>query len=578
MTRSIGKYNEEWSFHLVDQLVSQGIEMFCLSPGSRNTPLTLAIARHPKAKVMVHYDERGMSFHALGLAKGKNHPVALVVTSGTAVANLFPAVMEAHFAYVPLIIITADRPPELRDCGANQTSDQVKIFQDFVRWQIDLPCPDDQFSFRFLSTSIAQAVYRANHSPKGPVHINCMLREPFFTTDIPDFSPLSRVEYEEPFLSLKPSVLTKWANRLSSIEKGLIIAGSALPSPSTHFLYQLAERLNWPIFADITSPARTFGQSSSFISYFDAILKAMPSLYPQAVLHLGDRFVSKTLLEWLNSCSLEWYALIAEHPNRYDPKHSTTHRLQCEPFSFCEQILPLLPMKKNENWLATWNMHSRDIKETLTTFFSSKNEISEPGIINFLNTSLDHHHGLFLANSMPVRDADQFFFPSRRGGPIFSNRGLSGIDGNIATAIGLAQGIKKPLVAVLGDLTFLHDLNSLAQLKKAAYPVLFIVINNDGGGIFSFLPISQKQEVFESFWATPHGLTMQSIAECFSIPYSSPESRQEWEDVFYHFKNKRASCLIELRTNRTKNVTLHQEITNLCLSLISAKEKQAVLL
>jgi 2-succinyl-5-enolpyruvyl-6-hydroxy-3-cyclohexene-1-carboxylate synthase len=572
MKKSTAELNEEWAFHLVDQLVLQGVDTFCLSPGSRSTSLVLAIAKHPKAKTMIHYDERGMSFHALGRSKGENKSVVLLVTSGTAVANLFPAIMEAHFSYVPLIVITADRPPELRDCGANQTSDQVKIFQDFIRWQIDLPCPDEQFSLRFLSTSIAQAVYRANHSPKGPVHINCMLREPFLTERKTAFFSMSHVEYEKHDSTLNSSTLEKWSEKLSSVEKGLIIAGYSLPSSSTRFLFQLAEQLKWPVIVDIISPARNFGPAYSFIPHFDALLKADPSLKPQAVLHFGDRVVSKTLQEWLTNCSLEWYALVAEHPYRYDPTHMTTHRFQCDPFLFCEQILPRLPLKAKEDWLLSWKIPSQHIKQSLSFFFSSLNEVTEPGIADFLNTALNDSHALFLANSMPVRDADQFFFPNRTTGPIFSNRGLSGIDGNIATAIGLAQGLKKPVVAVLGDLTFLHDLNSLAQIKQATYPVLFVVINNDGGGIFSFLPISQKKEVFECFWGTPHGLNMQHISKCFSIPYSAPKSRQEWEDSFLTFKERGASCLIELATDRNQNLKLHQEIStmiknSLCPSL-----------
>ncbi len=542
-----------WAKQMIDHLVELGVSYFCLSPGSRSTPLAVAIAEHPLAEALVHFDERGMAFHALGYAKASKSPAAILVTSGTAVGNLFPAIMEASLSQIPLIVLTADRPPELRDCGSNQTADQVKIFQDYVRWQVDLPCPDPHLPAGYLSSTLAYAIHRATATPKGPVHLNCMFREPFFSPSSTESRILEPTHYEQAQMHLPPNSISSWAKRLSSIQKGVIVIG-ALDAPSLEPIYALAEKLQWPILADILSGARSQPLSRQGIAYYDLILKTRPEIKPDAILHFGDRLVSKTLLEWMAQANPSLYALVAGHPFRHDPKHQITHRLACDPLAFSQALLPLLEEFSREDcsWSKEWRSHADRIETALERQFPP--QPSEPGVVRFIQAHLPSDWALFLANSMPVRDADALFFPNRHMGPVFSNRGISGIDGNIATAAGIARGCRRPTLALLGDQTFLHDLNSLAQLKKGEYPVILLIFNNGGGGIFSFLPIAQKTTIVEEYFAAAHSLTFESAARLFDIPYS-----RNWEELF----KERRSCLFEVITDREENYQLHQEMIKL---------------
>lgn len=546
--------NERFAKLIVDHLVEHGVRRFCISPGSRSTPLTYAIAQDDRVYPLVHFDERGMAFHAFGYAKSAKAPVALLVTSGTAVANLFPAIMEASHEGVPLIILTADRPPELRDTGSNQACDQVKIFSEYVRWQCDLPCPDPALPDGFIGSTIAQAVYRATHPPKGPVHLNCMFREPFFTN--PPLVVRGSCHYEPSHTTLSTHTIELWAKRLSTADRGVIIVGALNSTRSLKSIYTLAEHLHWPILPDILSGMRSDGVQHNIVPYYDAILKTASDLQPDLILHFGDRLVSKTTTNWIQKSSPRLYAMVADHPFRHDPCHNLTHRLQCDPTLFCEQLLPFI--SRRGSWLDIWKNYSDNIENQINAIAGN---LSEPGLVRFLHYHLPAHWALFLANSMPIRDADQFFFPRFFRGPIFGKRGLSGIDGNIATSIGIAEGSQRPTLAVLGDLATLHDINSLAQLQKVKHPVVFLVINNKGGGIFSFLPVTEKKEIFEEYFAAAHHFSFEHAAHMFQIPYYSLQDTNLLSRVLKEEK----SCLIEMTTNRAENLALHQHITA-CLS------------
>lgn len=549
--------NNHWSKLIIDQLVQLGVDYFCISPGSRSAPLVLAVSENSQAKTMIHFDERGMAFHALGYAKASGRPAALIVTSGTAIGNLFPAIMEASASRVPLIILTADRPPELRDCGANQTADHVKIYSDYVRWQADLPCPEPALADSYLSSTLSQAVYRSMHAPKGPVHLNCMFREPLFSSDPSYLSSTIPTRYEESESIPSSLALQMWAEKLAGIEKGVIIVGSLQSSYPYDALYSVAEKLQWPIFPDIISGVREQGLQKQVIPHYDALLKILPESKVEAVLHLGERTVSKTLSEKVQPNP---YFLVANNPCRHDPKHTVSHRIECDPLLFCKMLEPYLP-QRTSSWHSEWKEKSEMAQELLEDFFCRDETLTEPGIIKLLPSN----YALFLANSMPIRDADQLYFPKSPTGPIFSNRGISGIDGNIATAIGLAQGCQRPLLAMLGDQAFLYDINSLAQIKKAKYPVILIVINNGGGGIFSFLPIGQIKPVCEEYFAAAHEMDFHYAANLFDLPYYHPQNKQDWEEIFS--ESDCGSCIIEVKTDRQENHDLHKEmIDKLCLA------------
>jgi 2-succinyl-5-enolpyruvyl-6-hydroxy-3-cyclohexene-1-carboxylate synthase len=553
--------NERFARLMIHHLIEHGVRKFCIAPGSRSTPLAFAAAQDDRADTLVHFDERGLAFHAMGYAKSSKSPVAIIVTSGTAVANLFPAIMEAFHEQVPLIVLTADRPPELRDCGANQATNQVKIFSDHVRWQCDLPCPDPAIADNYIGSTMAHAIYMATHAPKGPVHLNCMFREPFFTG-----APLvikTSTTYEPSHTTLSTHTIEQWAKRLSQAERGVIVVGALTTARSLKSINALAEHLHWPILPDILSGLRSEGLHHNEIPYFDVILKTATDLKPDCILHFGDRITSKTLAEWTFKSAPKTYALVADHPYRHDPHHALTHRLQCDPTIFCEQLIPFIP--RRASWLDTWKSLSAIVENHLDPIVPPQ---SEPGLFRFLHHHLPAHWALFLANSMVVRDADQFFFPRFFRGPIFGKRGLAGIDGNIATAIGIAEGSQRPTLAVLGDLATLHDLNSLALIKKAKHPVVFCVINNRGGGIFNFLPIAEKKDVFEEFFAAAHTFQFEEAAKMFQLPYHSLNE----SSILSRALKEEKSCILELTTNRQENVTLHTTIfeeLKTCLSSAS---------
>ena len=517
---------------------------------------------------MIHFDERGMAFHALGIAKATKRPAAIVVTSGTAVGNIFPAVMEAAYAHIPLILLTSDRPFELRDTSANQTADHIKIFGDNVRWHFDLPPPESSLSDDFLSSTLSHAVFRAMHPPKGAVHINCMFREPFFSTRTVELEPLEPTYYERTEATLPTSAIERWAEKLSTHKKGLILVGAMQSERELSSIIELGNKLKWPIVADIISGMRSEGEQESLIGHWDLILKTAGIDKPDAILHLGDRFVSKTLFDYLAAASPQFYCMVADHPVRCDPKHLLTHRIACDPALFCEQLLKVIPESNSSIWFETWKEHSAKIKEQLDTLFATDTNLTEPGVVRTLSSCLSKEWALFLSNSMPIRDADNFLFPKGSIGPIFSNRGLSGIDGNIATAIGLSVGCNLPLIALLGDLAALHDINSLAQVHKTNKPVVFLIFNNRGGGIFSFLPVREKKHAFEEFFAANHSYTFDQAAALFHLPYYGIKTLDEWQEHLPKILENKSSCVVEITTNREENFLFHEQIKKVL------KEKQ----
>lgn len=579
----IGQQNETWANELINTLLTQGIDYFCCGPGSRSTPLALAVARLSESLHTVHFDERGVCFHAVGYGKASGKPAVVITTSGTAVGNLLPGIMEACNQRVPLIILTADRPPELRDCGANQTCDQVKLFANHVRWQIDLPCPSEHIPKHYLASTICQAVAISQSSPAGPVHINCMFREPLFSLQEKTRSAQVKIKaFAHPELHPSSETVDFWLEALSDVEKGVIIAGSN-SDDSSRAILALAEQLQWPVFADILSGPRGVGEHNCLIPHFDSILKSKGEIKADAIIQFGDRFVSKTLAQWLEKQTPQFYLHISEHPLRQDPFHLITHRVHASATLFVQKLLKSLPPREEEQWLTQWSLWDQKCRELLSDLFAKdfKESITEPSLIPPIASLLSEDWALFLANSMPIRDANLFFNSQISCGPIFGNRGVSGIDGNIATAAGIAKATRKPTLALLGDLAFLHDLNSLAYLNKIDLPLLLCVVNNGGGGIFSFLPISQRGESFEKFFAAAHEITFAPAAALFGIPYFHATSLSELKELFFEQKKSPRSCIIEITTDRAQNVQIHESINaaiSRCLnSACSPEETLAIL-
>lgn len=501
--------NEIW---IIDQLVQQGVTHFCIAPGARSTPLVSVAAEHPLAKLHVHYDERGLGFFALGLSKKTNIPAALIVTSGTAVGNLLPSLMEAHHSCTPMILLTADRPHELRDCSANQTTDQVKIFQPFIRWQADLPLDSDEKYFRSV---VAQGFFLSMQNPPGPVHINCPFREPLYRPNL-QIVPGKPMQLHFPRHRVSPYRTEK--------TKGLILIGRLPNSTDVLSVLEMAERLRWPVCADILSNARSFPTAEQ-MKYYDWNEKPTPEL----VLHFGERMTSKRILEWLKKIKPE-YVHVSPSPFLQDPERILTERVQADIPEFCG----LFHGNTDLAWLDAW--------EDLEPVFQEAGSFTEVHAMRKISAVLPRDYGVFLGNGMPIRDGDHFLFPEECEG-FFANRGLSGIDGNIATIAGLAE--EMPILGIIGDQAALHDLNSLPLLKKAKHPVILLISNNFGGGIFHHLPIAASPH-FEKLWAAAHDLTFAKVASFYDIPYSL-------FDGFEKVLETGVSAVVELMTDRKQN-------------------------
>lgn len=576
MKDDTGSLNERWSWQIIDLLISCGVDYFCIAPGSRSSSLSLAAEYHPKAKTFVHFDERGLAFHALGYSKATKKPSVVIVTSGTAVGNLMPAIMEAHGSKTPLIILTADRPPELIDCGANQTTHQSKIFTDFVKWQQEIPCADNSLIENYLRSVMSYSVFSALATPMGPVHLNCMFREPLVTakSTFCSHTPTLKTKYHIPKAVYDDQVFDKLADDLSSYKSGIIFIGSLEKSEDLKIISALQKHLSWPMIADITSCRSNDLDTQNLISHADLIFHAVEDLQADCILQFGGMIISKTISSWIKKQDAR-HILVADHFERVDPYETVNERYCCNISSFCSSIYKKLTYSTSSLLYPLKNA-SYEVKQIVKNIFSSQEKIQEPFLFYLLSKILKSHFHLFIANSMPIRDADSFFFPSEYKGQIIFNRGVSGIDGNIATAAGACRALNEPVIAIVGDLTFLHDMNSLSQIKSLNCPLILVVINNNGGGIFSFLQAKCKEEQYEKIMAHPHGIEVEGIAQAFGLQYHLPTTPNELVLLINEIQNRPRSCVIELKTQRDDNYNFHKHIQQQTISRLCSQQQALV--
>jgi len=575
MTINRANINSLWASLLIEELTRHGVDYACISPGSRSTPLTVAAAAHDAVNNLVHFDERGAAFHALGYARATGKPAVLICTSGTALANYLPAVVEAHMAMLPMILLTADRPPELQNCGANQTITQPGIYSHFVRDEILLPCPDISSDPRAMLTLIDQAAAKATANPPGPVHVNCPFREPLAPVDSDqDFSahlaalkdwlggrqPLEHIKYPD-----TPTTASQAASEaievLTSAENGLLVVGRIRQYGDREAVLGLARHLGWPLLPDITSGLRLGITESMVVPYYDQIIAASgddKSLAPDVCLHLGGAFTSKRMLRFLDINRPGRYIHVESHDRCIDPNHQVTMRPQLGIDSFCGTVAERLADRPASARLARFRQLSRIVDEAIDSVLSAEAPLTEPGIARAISRMIPPDHGLFLASSLPIREMDWFAASDGHPVRVASNRGASGIDGTVASAAGYAVGLNRPVTLLIGDLALLHDLNSLAMLPALPVPVTVIVVNNDGGNIFSLLPIAEHTDVFERFFRMPHGLYFDRAAEMFGLSYSLVDSMTSFTEAYTTAEEGDGSRLIEAvvepaGTRRTHN-------------------------
>jgi 2-succinyl-5-enolpyruvyl-6-hydroxy-3-cyclohexene-1-carboxylate synthase len=566
--------NQLWGYLIVEELVRNGIDYFVISPGSRSTPLTVAVARNPKATHTICIDERAAAFHAVGYARATTNPAVLICTSGTAAANYLPAVIEAATDNLPLIILSADRPPELRYTGANQTINQVNLYGSYPVWQFDLPCPTGDINPQVVLTTIDLAVSRSRQSPGGVVHLNCMFREPLAPTNEAVKIPVSLTDWQD-----RNGVYTNYVDKLnttceSEIQhlvahiikptiRGVLIVGQLKDPESYHWVIELTKRLNWAVFADIQSGLRLRQDIPNLVHYFDRLLltdKAVELEPADTVIQIGSRIVSAGLLKWLAKYPPTNYVMILDNSDRDDPNHQVTRRIESNIALFCQQLLANGFQRPPTEWVQQLRSTSQSIGLIVADFLNGKELLTEPWIARTISELIPAYHGLWIANSMPIRDLDMYGSEHTNNPRIGANRGTSGIEGSLAAASGFAVGLEASVTAIIGDLSALHDLNSLALLRENPYPVIVVVINNDGGGIFSFLSIAKSQDVFEPYFGTPHGLNFSHAATMFGLDYYHPQTQTEFIKIYTQALANNQSAIIEVTTDRQANWQLHQDI------------------
>jgi 2-succinyl-5-enolpyruvyl-6-hydroxy-3-cyclohexene-1-carboxylate synthase len=570
LNRDTPRANRLWAYLIVEELIRCGIDFFCVAPGSRSTPLVAALAANERARSLIHLDERGTAFAALGYARATGRPAAWITTSGTAVANGLPAVVEAATDGVPMILLTADRPPELRQTGANQTIDQPDIFGDYVRWRFDLPAPDPGIDPAMVLTTVDQAAYRAGRTPQGPVHLNLMFREPLLPEpgDEPVLSgPSSWVRGGRPYTryaATKPAVDEMEVHRLwetlRPVKKGLLVAGRLASRKQGEAVLRLADTLGWPLLPDIGSQIRL--GSEGLAAYYDALVAGdsfAETHAPEAVVHVGRRALSKRLEQFLASGRPDPYVVVRENPFRLDPSHRVTHSVEANVLDFCSALARAAteyPPEMDTSWKAGWLEASEEVGRHLDRDLSGGP--NEPLVARVLSRDIPSDHGLVVASSMPVRDLDTYATTNGAPVPVAANRGASGIDGTVATAAGFARGLGRPVTLLIGDLALLHDLNSLAMLRDVH--VVVVVLNNDGGGIFSFLPIARHEDFFEPYFGTPQGVGFEPAAKMFGLAYEHPDTMEGFVEAYGSACARNSSTLIEIETDRTENVALHRRL------------------
>lgn len=551
-----GRCNLDWCLALLDGLASAGVEQVVLSPGSRNTPLTLAAVLHPQLEHHVAVDERAGAFFALGIAMLTRKPVVLICTSGTAVANWFPAVVEANQQQIPLILLSADRPWELQQCMANQSMDQVKLFGSHVRAFHQLPVADfSRTAMRRLRMLGRQLARESSGTAAGPVHANISLREPL----VPEFLPqsLSAVEVKEPakpLLTLPEDDLQTLAATLTRRKKGVIVCG---PGAACTGLLRLGEALACPVLADPLSGLR-FGTSGSAISHYDLFLRdkvKAGQLEAGWILHFGGIPVSSALQEYLDGQSAAQYWWVDESGRGMGRSGVAVETIQASTQSFCRQLLSRELPSPTPDWLKAWQLPDQQVEQQLQRLHLPL----EAQVIRHALQELPAQSLLFSGNSMAVRFLDAYSGAQSKDIGVYGNRGVSGIDGNLSTLAGIASAYRGEgkVLGIIGDLAFFHDLNALALARDQ--DMVLLLLNNQGGGIFDFLPQHRLPE-YETCWRTPVALDHGQAGAAFGIASVQVQDMDAFAQAFSRAMKGKGMQLIEIVIDSARSNQLHKNI------------------
>jgi len=535
----------------VDELAAQGVEFACISPGSRSAPIAMALQRHPKIRVFVHIDERSGSFFGVGLAKATGKPVVLLCTSGTAAAEFHAAVVEAAHSRTPLIVLTADRPPEMQYVGANQAIDQQRLYGTAVRWYFDPGPPVEGANAARQWRRLA--VRACAEAAGGPIHINLPFREPLVPTpgEVPAALGVPGQTVSSGRTLPTPSQVTTLASALQRALRPLVVAGEMRDGDR---LAPALSRLGLPVLAEPSSQLRR-AETGAAVESYEALLRAGWSLQhgPDLVIRLGGTPTSRVLSAWLAATSAPTFLIDPDHAWR-DQDQVATNVVACDP----QALLEALPAMDRNAWRDEWvSAGKRATAAIAGTFVSTP--MHEGHIVRALASRIPDNAQVFVGSSMPIRATDSFWPHAKTQQRFFGNRGASGIDGLVSTGLGLAAGRSNvPTVLLLGDLSLYHDMNGLWALRRHGLRATIVVCDNNGGGVFNFLPQAQHQDVFEELFATPLGLDFAQVARLYDLVYSPVTDRAGLEPAIADAVAAQAPTMVVVKFKREDSVNGHR--------------------
>jgi 2-succinyl-5-enolpyruvyl-6-hydroxy-3-cyclohexene-1-carboxylate synthase len=551
-----------------EELGRCGVEQACTSPGSRNTPILLSLVREPRIRCWSHIDERCAAFFALGAAKASGRPVAVTCTSGSAAANYLPAVVEAHHARVPLIVLTADRPPELREVGAGQAIDQVKLYGDAVKWFFEVGVDRaGEDTLRWIRELACRAYWTACSGRPGPVHLNFPLREPLVLDEPLGADPVPGRPDGRPwttFVAPRPAA-SPTAPDLAP--RGVVVAGRDERGPELPAaLREFAEAAGYPLLADPLSGARG---GLAAIATYDLLLRDpafCERMRPEIVVRCGDLPTSKPLRAWLASLPSDVVQVALDDEAAWqDPAGVLGEVLAADPVATLRAWTPAAAL--HADWLADWRRADDAVSEAVHRDLGT--ELSEPLAARLMGEALPEGATLVVASSMPIRDVELYLGADHHLGRVLANRGANGIDGTVSTALGVAAVSEAPVALLIGDVALAHDIGGLLAARRLGLELTIVVLNNDGGGIFHFLPVSDEADAFEEHVATPHQLDFARAAELYGLTYERPELEDELRAALRAEHPSGRSRLIEIRTDRAENLALHRRIAGAALAALA---------
>lgn len=531
-------------YTFASELYAYGVREVVISPGSRSTPLAIAFEAHPNIKTWIHPDERSAAFFALGLIKGSERPVAILCTSGTAAANYTPAIAESQISRIPLIVLTSDRPHELRSVGAPQAINQVNMFANYINFQFDMPVADG--SQEMLNTinyqmQIASQYLYGPH--RGPIHFNLPFREPL----TPDLEMTENLKSEHKILPhYQKNIDIQDIKNILKDKKGLIIVGD-MQHQAVDQILTYATIHDLPILADPLSQLRKYNHPNVITTY-DLLYRSHLNIDADFIIRVGKPVISKKLNQWLTRTNA--FQILVQNNDKIDvfptPPH-ISYEISANDFF---RSLVNEPTVKRKDWIERWQSIEAQSRKAITQHMSQATD--ESAFVSTLIQKLTKDDALFVSNSMPIRDVDNLLFDSEV--EVYANRGANGIDGVISTALGMA--VHKKVTLLIGDLAFYHDMNGLLMAKLNDIHINVVILNNDGGGIFSYLPQkTAAEQYFERLFGTPTGLNFEYTAMLYDFSFKRLDNITDFSQVSFSNMN---SYIYEILTNREDNLEQHQ--------------------